>query len=110
MDRKMPEKWIAQFVAKSVEYWDAIFAILFGVAGGVLHYLSEVKDGRERWSICAFALAAVSSGFLSLMTYYVFVELFDWSANLSVAMSGIVAYVGAKNVELLLRVVLRKYP
>ncbi|MCK2149513.1 phage holin family protein [Marinobacter alexandrii] len=106
----MPEKWIAQFIARALEYWDAIFAIVFGIAGGLLHYLGEVKDGKERWSICAFLLAAMSSGFLSLMTYYVFVELFEWSANLSVAMSGIVAYVGAKNVELLLKFVLRKYP
>ncbi|MFL1405394.1 phage holin family protein [Marinobacter sp. M1N3S26] len=110
MDNKMPEKWIAQLVAKVVEYWDAIFVILFGATGGVLKYLHDVKDGKERWSFWAFALAAASSGFLSLGLYYVFIELFEWSADLSVAMSGIVAYVGAKRVErLLTEIILRKF-
>ena len=114
MDRKMPENWIPQLLvstaAKVVEYWNAIFVILIGITGGVLKYLMDVKDGREEWSFWAFCLAAVSSGFLSLMLFWIFLGVLEWSMEASVAASGIIAYVGAKNVEAVLtQVILRKF-
>lgn len=98
----MPEKTIAVLLAKIAEYWDAILAVIAGVVGGGLAYLSEVKSGTQKWDFCAFLLAISSAGFFAFVTYMICVELFTWSPGLSVAASGMIAHLGAEKVKQLL--------
>tara|TARA_B100000214_G_C23905832_1_gene598813 strand:+ start:181 stop:516 length:336 start_codon:yes stop_codon:yes gene_type:complete len=102
MDKKMPEKTLAMLLAKAVEYWDAILAVVAGIFGGGLAYLAEVKNGTQKWDLCAFALAIASAGFFAFVTYMICVELFTWSPGLSVAASGMIAHLGAEKVKQLL--------
>ncbi|MBW4978319.1 phage holin family protein [Marinobacter adhaerens] len=98
----MPEKTIAILLAKVAEYWDAILAVIAGIVGGGLAYLAEVKNGTQKWDLCAFALAIASAGFFAFVTYMICVEMFAWSPGLSVAASGMIAHLGAEKVKQLL--------
>lgn len=98
----MLEKNIAILLSKIVEYWDAILAVFAGVVGGGLAYLAEVKNGTQKWDICAFLLAIASAGFFAFVTYMICIELFTWSPGLSVAASGMIAHLGADKVKKLL--------
>lgn len=99
---KMPEKQIAQLLAKIVEYWDAIIAVILGLAGGGLAYLGEVKSGSRKWDRAAFLLSTSSAGFFAFVTYMICIELFQWTPGLSIACSGMVAHLGADKVKQLL--------
>ncbi len=99
---KMPEKQIAQLLAKIVEYWDAIIAVALGLAGGGLAFLGEVKSGSRKWDLTAFLLSTTSAGFFAFVTYMVCIELFQWTPGLSIAASGMVAHLGADKVRQLL--------
>lgn len=98
----MPEKLAATLLSKIIEYWDAILAVGAGVFGGTLAYLNEVKNGARKWDFTAFLLSVTSAGFFAFITYMICIDLFNWSAGLSVACSGMVAHLGAERVKQLL--------
>lgn len=98
----MPEKTIAIAAAKIAEYWDAILAVIVGLFGGGLAYLSEVKNGSRKWDFAAFMLSVTSAGFFAFVTYMICTDLFQWTPGLSVACSGMVAHLGAEKVKQLL--------
>ena len=102
MGIKMLEKHVVILLAKIAEYWDAILAVVIGIFGGGLAYLSEVKNGTRSWDFTAFLLSVASAGFFAFVTYMICIELFQWTPGLSVACSGMIAHLGAEKVKQLL--------
>jgi len=98
----MPEKAVATLIAKLVEFWDTIWAVLLAVFGGGVAFLIDVKNGSRKWDWSAFALSIVSSAFFGLITYTVFLEMFGWSPTMSAAGCAVIGHLGADKVRQLL--------
>ncbi|MBB5322322.1 phage holin family protein [Marinobacter oulmenensis] len=98
----MPERLIPELIQGLLKYKEALLAIVIGLVGGGLSFLSDVKNGKRKWDLTAFLLAASSAGFLTPFLYIVCVDLFQWTAGLSLACSGIVSHMGADRVQKML--------
>ena len=98
----MPERLIPELMQGLIKYKEALIAVVVGLVGGALAFLSDVKHGKLQWDLTAFLLAISSAGFLTPFIYIVCVDLFQWTPGLSLACSGIVSYTGADQVKKLL--------
>ncbi len=98
----MPERLIPDLIQGLLKYKEALLAVVIGLVGGGLAFLSDVKSGKRKWDLTAFLLAVASAGFFTPFVYIVCVDLFQWTPTLSLACSGIVAHLGADQVKKML--------
>ena len=79
---------------------DIAISIVFGMAGGLLYYLSAIEEGKVfKWRTCILQMA--TSGFCGVITFICFVHLAGFSPDVCAAFSGISGWMGNRGLKLI---------